>query len=105
MTTVMQPAENAQETAIMPTHDLLLFCNRAGSFHGWAEPETKNGPNSGICPFVIDLLDFRTNGTIAFPPRLCLHSHRVGEGGRYIRIPRLFEVDDTGDKIKIGKAY
>ncbi len=36
---------------------------------------------------------------------LCLHSHRVGEGGRYIRIPRLFEVDDTGDKIKIGKAW
>lgn len=36
---------------------------------------------------------------------LCLHSHRVGEGGRYIRIPRLFEVDDSGDKIKIGKPY
>jgi hypothetical protein len=38
-----------------------------GSFHGWAEPETKNDPDSGVYPFVFDLPDFRTVGTIAFP--------------------------------------
>ncbi|RPD44194.1 glycoside hydrolase family 43 protein [Paracnuella aquatica] len=34
---------------------------------------------------------------------MALHSHR-SENGRFIRIPRLFEVDDSGDKITIGKA-
>jgi beta-xylosidase len=34
---------------------------------------------------------------------MCIHSHR-SVNGRYIRIPRLFEVDDTGDKLRIGKA-
>ncbi|WP_257666314.1 glycoside hydrolase family 43 protein [Parapedobacter tibetensis] len=31
------------------------------------------------------------------------HTHSVGENGRYIRIPQLFEVDDTGDRIIVGK--
>ncbi|MBE6286589.1 MAG: glycoside hydrolase [Mediterranea massiliensis] len=34
---------------------------------------------------------------------MSVHSHRVGEGGRYIRIPNLFEVDLSGDKLKLGK--
>jgi hypothetical protein len=34
---------------------------------------------------------------------MVLHSHR-SENGRFIRIPRFFEVDDSGDKIKIGKG-
>ena len=36
---------------------------------------------------------------------VAVHSHRVGENGRYVRIPKLFEVDDSGDKIVLGKAY
>lgn len=36
---------------------------------------------------------------------MSLHSHRVDEKGRYIRIPRLFEVDDSGDKLVVGKPY
>lgn len=36
---------------------------------------------------------------------MSLHSHKVGENGRYIRIPHLFEVDDSGDKIVVGKPY
>ncbi|AVR45585.1 glycoside hydrolase [Christiangramia fulva] len=35
---------------------------------------------------------------------MALHSHRVDKSGRYIRIPKLFKVDDSGDKlIIIGK--
>lgn len=34
---------------------------------------------------------------------MSVHSHRVAADGRYIRVPRLFEVDDTGDKIKVGR--
>ncbi|MFC3198649.1 glycoside hydrolase family 43 protein [Parapedobacter deserti] len=33
---------------------------------------------------------------------MAVHSHSVDENGRYIRIPRLFEVDDSGDKIIVG---
>ncbi|MGF2411048.1 glycoside hydrolase family 43 protein [Ferruginibacter sp.] len=33
---------------------------------------------------------------------MAMHSHK-NVNGRYIRIPRLFEVDDSGDKIIIGK--
>lgn len=36
---------------------------------------------------------------------MALHSHRVGESGRYIRIPRLFEVDNSGEKISVGKRF
>jgi len=36
---------------------------------------------------------------------MTLHSHRADERGRYIRIPRLFEVDDSGDKIVVGAPY
>jgi hypothetical protein len=33
------------------------------------------------------------------------HSHSEDENGRYIRIPHLFEVDDSGDKIKVGEPF
>lgn len=36
---------------------------------------------------------------------MALHSHREDENGRYIRIPHLFEVDDSGDRIVVGKRY
>jgi hypothetical protein len=36
---------------------------------------------------------------------MSIHSHRVGERGRYIRVPNLFEVDDSGDKIVVGEKY
>ncbi|MFN8252476.1 MAG: glycoside hydrolase family 43 protein [Ferruginibacter sp.] len=35
---------------------------------------------------------------------MVLHSHK-NVNGRYIRIPHLFEVDDSGDKIIVGKSY
>ncbi|WP_162417828.1 glycoside hydrolase family 43 protein [Cyclobacterium roseum] len=36
---------------------------------------------------------------------MAVHSHRVGENGRYIRIPKLFEVDDSGDKLVLGQPF
>lgn len=36
---------------------------------------------------------------------MAVHSHRVGENGRYIRIPKLFEVDDSGDQLVLGPPY
>ncbi|SHM99189.1 Glycosyl hydrolases family 43 [Cyclobacterium lianum] len=36
---------------------------------------------------------------------MAVHSHRVGENGRYIRIPKLFEVDDSGDKLVLGEPF
>ena len=35
---------------------------------------------------------------------MSVHSHESVDG-RTIRIPRLFEVDDSGDKIIVGKPY
>ena len=35
---------------------------------------------------------------------MSLHSHR-SENGRYIRIPHLFEVDLSGDKLVVGKLF
>lgn len=35
---------------------------------------------------------------------MSVHSHK-NVNGRYIRIPHLFEVDDSGDKIVLGKPY
>jgi beta-xylosidase len=35
---------------------------------------------------------------------MAVHSHRE-EQGRYIRIPRLFEIDDSGDRIVVGNIY
>jgi Glycosyl hydrolases family 43 len=35
---------------------------------------------------------------------MAMHSHK-NENGRYIRIPHLFEVDDSGDKIILGKPF
>ena len=32
------------------------------------------------------------------------HSHK-NVNGRFIRFPHLFEVDDSGDKIIVGKSY
>jgi beta-xylosidase len=34
---------------------------------------------------------------------MSVHSHQEDQNGRYIRIPQLFEVDDTGDKLIVGK--
>ena len=36
---------------------------------------------------------------------MSLHSHYENNKGKYIRIPKFFEVDDSGDKIKLGKLY
>jgi beta-xylosidase len=36
---------------------------------------------------------------------MSLHSHREDQNGRYIRIPQLFEVDDSGDKLVVGKNF
>ncbi len=36
---------------------------------------------------------------------MAVHSHRADENGRYIRIPRLFEVDDSGDKLVVGNSH
>ncbi|NII26480.1 family 43 glycosylhydrolase [Pseudoflavitalea sp. X16] len=36
---------------------------------------------------------------------LSVHSHQEGKDGRTIRIPHLFEVDDTSDKIIVGKPF
>lgn len=35
---------------------------------------------------------------------MCIHSHKVVRG-RYVRVPHLFEVDDSGDRIVVGKPY
>ena len=35
---------------------------------------------------------------------MSVHSHKV-VNGRYVRIPHLFEVDDSGDKIVVRKSY
>lgn len=35
---------------------------------------------------------------------MSVHSHREDKDGHYIRVPRLFEVDDSGDKIKLGRC-
>jgi len=35
---------------------------------------------------------------------MSVHSHK-DDKGRYIRIPHLFEVDDSGDRIVVGKEY
>ena len=32
---------------------------------------------------------------------MSVHSHRVDEKGRYIRVPRIFEVDLSGDKLQL----
>jgi beta-xylosidase len=34
---------------------------------------------------------------------MAMHSHKEAKSGRYIRIPQLFEVDDSGDKLIVGK--
>lgn len=36
---------------------------------------------------------------------MAVHSHRVGKNGRYIRIPNLFRVDDSGDELIITGKY
>jgi GH43 family beta-xylosidase len=36
---------------------------------------------------------------------MAIHSHKADSMGRYIRTPHLFEVDDSGDKIVVGKSY
>ena len=36
---------------------------------------------------------------------MSVHSHEVNKEGRTERIPHLFEVDDSGDKIIVGKLF
>ncbi len=36
---------------------------------------------------------------------MSLHSHYEDNKGKYIRIPKFFEVDDSGDKLKLGKTF
>ena len=36
---------------------------------------------------------------------LSMHSHAVAKDGRYVRIPKLFKVDDSGDKLVLGAEY
>lgn len=38
-----------------------------GSFHCWAAPSEENNPDSGEYPFVFEVPDFRTIGSINFP--------------------------------------
>ena len=33
------------------------------------------------------------------------HTHSVGGNGRYIRIPRIFEVDNSGDKLMVNTSF
>ena len=42
--------------------------------------------------------------TLAGKPLMSVHSHKV-VNGRYQRIPRLFEIDLSGDKLVVGKPY
>jgi len=42
--------------------------------------------------------------TLAGKWLMCIHSHK-SIGGRYVRVPHLFEVDLSGDKLVIGKPY
>lgn len=56
------------------------------------EPEPITPPNFGHGMIFTDF-DGRT--------LLSCHSHRVGEKGRYIRVPHLFEIDLSGDKLKV----
>ena len=35
---------------------------------------------------------------------MAVHSH-YNDNGNYIRVPHLFEVDLTGDKLVVGKEY
>jgi beta-xylosidase len=36
---------------------------------------------------------------------MSVHSHKEDKNGHYIRIPHLFEVDDSGDKVVVGKPF
>lgn len=36
---------------------------------------------------------------------LCGHTHSADKNGRFIRTPKLFEVDDSGDKLTVGKPF
>jgi len=70
----------------------------SGSLDGpWlqeAEPVTPPGFGHGML--------FRTfDGKLL----MSVHHHKVDKNGRTIRIPHLFEVDDTGDKIIMGKQF
>ncbi len=38
-----------------------------GAFHSWADPAEPNDPDSGICPFVFDVPDFKAIGEILLP--------------------------------------
>jgi len=38
-----------------------------GAFHGWAEPQEENNPDTGEYPFVFDVPNFYTIGEIKFP--------------------------------------
>ncbi len=38
-----------------------------GSFHGWADPQSPDGPESGCYPFVFDAPDYRLHDDLALP--------------------------------------
>jgi hypothetical protein len=72
--------------------------SKSGTLDGpWIQEEdTITPPNYGHGML------FRTfNGKLL----MSLHSHRADENGNFIRIPQLLEVDDSGDKIIVGKAF
>lgn len=71
--------------------------SESGTLDGpWVhEPEPITPPNFGHGML------FRTlDGKLL----MSVHSHR-NERGRYVRIPNLFEVDTTGDRLVVGKKY
>lgn len=68
--------------------------SESGTIDGpWVqEPEPITPPNFGHGMIFTDF-EGRT--------LLSCHSHRVGENGRYIRVPHLFQIDLSGDKLKV----
>jgi hypothetical protein len=71
--------------------------SESGTLDGpWVhEPEPVTPPNFGHA------MMFRT---LDGKQLMSIHSHRT-ENGRTIRIPNLFEVDTSGDKLVVGKRY
>ncbi|MEO5946421.1 MAG: hypothetical protein ABIP79_06355 [Chitinophagaceae bacterium] len=49
------------ETYLRPESEL------DGSFHCWADPQKENDPESGACPFVFDVPNYKTLGQINYP--------------------------------------
>ncbi len=60
------------------------------------EPEPITPPNFGH-----GMMFYTFDGKLI----MSLHSHYENNKGKYIRIPKFFEVDDSGDKLKLGDTY